>query len=449
MFAFTAFSCEDDEDIYRGSSTGEYESEVDWNDAANKSTQMFIDYFFKDSDERPGKPLFAGNIYWELPDKIEDGNPPTGYSYGGGWREGHALDVVTDAYIRHAGDSEYQTYLYENVMKPFLPAFDYWNRNCGYGGNDYWNQFYDDMEWMALACLRVYEETDDLDYLDATMKMWNHIKKAKNNYKGVGGLAWKTDAPASRMSCSNGPGCLLAMRLYKLAIEDGRNEDASYYLTFAKEVYSWMTSYLCDVSTGQVYDNLAIQDDGTLGNPDKVALSYNQGTFMGAALALFNATGEDEYLRNAVSFASYQVNKKMDSHYPVFSGEGNSGDNQLFRGIFIRNFLDMVKQPVDDVYTDRTKKKFISALRSCSDVLWKLARPENQYVWEYSWTEPPIIGNRGDETVCKIEGNCEIPGATLVEIRARFENWLDVDQDNEKSNWIGPDFPNTSVENPE
>ena len=53
------------------------------------------------------------------------------------------------------------------------------------------------MEWMALACLRVYELTGDTDYYDALMKMWDHIKGAKNGYKGQGGLAWKTDLPAS------------------------------------------------------------------------------------------------------------------------------------------------------------------------------------------------------------------------------------------------------------
>ena len=49
------------------------------------------------------------------------------------------------------------------------------------------------MEWMALACLRVYELTGDQDYYSALMKMWDHIKGAKNDYKGVGGMAWKTD----------------------------------------------------------------------------------------------------------------------------------------------------------------------------------------------------------------------------------------------------------------
>ena len=41
------------------------------------------------------------------------------------------------------------------------------------------------------------------------------------------------------------------------------------------------------------YTHLSIKDDGTPGDPDKVALSYNQGTFMAAALELYNATGED------------------------------------------------------------------------------------------------------------------------------------------------------------
>ena len=293
---FTACDDGDLGDIYKGNSSGEYVSDVNWTDAADKSTGTYIKYFYENAS---GRDTFCGSIYWEKPNTPETGEPAsTGGS--GGWSQGHALDIVIDAYIRHANNPEYQAHLYENIMKPFLPAFDDWNEHCGYGGKDFWNNFYDDMEWMALSCLRVYELTGDQDYYSALMKMWNHIKGAKNDYKGVGGMAWKTDAPASRMSCSNGPGCLLAMKLYQLTVKeakDGWEEQAAYYLNFAKEVYNWMTAYLCDISTGQVYDNLSIKDDGTPGDPDKVALSYNQGTFMAAALELYNATGEDEYLR--------------------------------------------------------------------------------------------------------------------------------------------------------
>lgn len=427
------------EDIYKGNASGEYVSDINWTEAADLSTETYIKYFYENAG---GRDTFGGSIWWEKPNTPQTGEPSSADGVGG-WSQGHALDIVTDCYIRHSDDPEYRTYLYENIMKPFLPAFDEWNRTCGYGGDDFWNNFYDDMEWMALACLRVYELTGDQDYYDALMKMWNHIKGAKNDYKGAGGMAWKTDLPASRMSCSNGPGCLLAMKLYQLTVteaKEGWEEQAAYYLNFAKEVYSWMTAYLCDTSTGQVYDNLGINDDGTIGTPDQVALSYNQGTFMASALALYNATGEDEYLRNAISFASYQVNRKMDSNYPVFSGEGNSGDNLLFRGIFVRYFLDMLKQPVNDIYTESTKNKFITALRSCSDVVWELAHPEGWYVWEYDWAAAPEFGNRNDNPDrLTIELNAEVPGATLIEIRARYEDWV-AGKDSEKPNWTGPDF---------
>ena len=178
--AFVMFtSCDDGDlaDIYKGSSSGEYVSDVNWTEAANKSTETYIKYFFENAG---GRNTFAGEIYWEKPNTPETGEPvSTGGS--GGWSQGHALDIVTDAYVRHADNSEYQTYLYENIMKPFLPAFDEWNRTCGYGGNGFWNNFYDDMEWMALACLRVYELTGDQDYYSALMKMWDHIKGAKND----------------------------------------------------------------------------------------------------------------------------------------------------------------------------------------------------------------------------------------------------------------------------
>ncbi len=423
--------------IYRGDSEGqEYVSDVDWADAADKSTSTYIKYFYENAT---GRKTFCGSVYWEKPNTPATAEPvSTGGS--GGWSQGHALDIVTDAYIRHAGDEEYRRNLYENVMKPFLPAFDDWNKNCGYGWSNFANEFYDDTEWMALACLRVYEQTGDRDFYDAVVNMWNHVKTARNYYKGVDGLAWKTSAPASRMSCSNGPGCLLAMKLYQLAIKEGRTNEAVEYLDFAKGVYAWMTAYLCDVSTGQVYDNLSIKSDGTVGDPDKVALSYNQGTFMASALALYNATGIDDYLRNAISFASYQVNKKMESNYPVFSGEGNSGDNLLFRGIFVRYFLDLLKQPTNSVYTEKTKNKFVTTLRSCSDVLWSLGHPDGAYVWEYDWTKAPTFGNRdGNENRLTISLNAEVPAATVIEIRARYENWVKGEA-SEEANWTGPDF---------
>lgn len=149
MFA----ACDDGElsDIYKGNSSGEYVSDVNWTDAANTSTETYIKYFFENAG---GRDTFCGSIYWEKPNTPETGEP-TSTGGSGGWSQGHALDIVIDAYIRHADNPAYQADLYENIMKPFLPAFDDWNEHCGYGGKDsgitsmmIWSGWH----WLACGC---------------------------------------------------------------------------------------------------------------------------------------------------------------------------------------------------------------------------------------------------------------------------------------------------------
>lgn len=109
---FTACDDGDLGDIYKGNSSGEYVSDVNWTDAADKSTGTYIKYFYENAS---GRDTFCGSIYWEKPNTPETGEPAsTGGS--GGWSQGHALDIVIDAYIRHANNPEYQAHLYENIM---------------------------------------------------------------------------------------------------------------------------------------------------------------------------------------------------------------------------------------------------------------------------------------------------------------------------------------------
>ena len=76
----------------------------------------------------------------------------------------------------------------------------------------------------------------------------------------------------------------------------------------------------------------------------------------------------------------------------------------------------------------------------CSDVLWTLAHPEGYYVWEYDWAKAPTFGNRDNrEDRLTISLNAEVPGATMIEIRARYEDWVQ-GKATEKANWVGPDF---------
>lgn len=59
---FTACDDGDLGDIYKGNSSGEYVLDVNWTDAADKSTGTYIKYFYENAS---GRDTFCGSIYWE------------------------------------------------------------------------------------------------------------------------------------------------------------------------------------------------------------------------------------------------------------------------------------------------------------------------------------------------------------------------------------------------
>jgi len=70
------------------------------------------------------------------------------------------------------------------------------------------------------------------------------------------------------------------------------------------------------------------------------ALTYNQGTFMGAAHELYKATGDAKYMTDAARAARYTMKSMVTNG--VLNNEG-SGDNALFKGIFVRYAMNVWK----------------------------------------------------------------------------------------------------------
>src|SRR6185295_3216608 len=85
-----------------------------------------------------------------------------------------------------------------------------------------------------------------------------------------GGLWWKTEN-RSKNACVNGPGAIAAFLLVK-ATGDGN------YFTKATNLFLWERATLIDPATGKVFDSI-----NTNGRIARFALTYNQGTFVGAA----------------------------------------------------------------------------------------------------------------------------------------------------------------------
>lgn len=339
ILSLLLYSCDNVDDVY---TYGE-EPEIDWNAAANRSTDVLISQFWNNE----GYFNYGSN------------NSNTEFQY---WPNAHAMDVVIDAYVR-TNDSKYKAY------------FDKWYAGIKMkNGGSYYNNFYDDMQWNALTILRLYNVTKEDKYLTTVKELWIDITKGWNDYAD-GGLAWKKDMIYSKNACSNGPASLLAARLYNLTKEDS-------YKEWAMKIYEWQKNTLYNRSTGAVYDNI----NGETNVLDETSLTYNQGTFVGTAVELYHITGDEVYLNDAQKASNYTISKLIDTSNNILRNEGN-GDNALFKGIFIRYFYTLIQIPeLNNSY----KTKFITFFNNNAVTLWTSGCYQDYLLFGPAWNEPPV-----------------------------------------------------------
>ena len=86
----------------------------------------------------------------------------------------------------------------------------------------------------------------------------------------------------SKNACSNGPAAILAARLYQ---EFGNPEDKEWAL----RIYDWLKSTLVNTNSGAVWDSIDSRE-GKI-NKDWI-FTYNQGTYLGAAVELHKILNE-------------------------------------------------------------------------------------------------------------------------------------------------------------
>lgn len=227
------------------------------------------------------------------------------------WWQAHTIDTLVDGFER----SGEQRYLDQ--------ASALWDSVKRHGGGPT-NLYYDDMEWMALALLRLQAHTQDTVQRDDIDTLWEDIKGGWNDEQG-GGIAWRKTQPDYKNTPANAPAVILGARLYQ------RSGDAEH-LAWARKIYTWHTAHLVDPDTGFTWDGVNRRGHG---RTDKDwAFTYNQGVRIGAAVEMYNATGERAYLDDAERTYAATLDRMADDGGII--REGGNADKGLFKGIFFR-----------------------------------------------------------------------------------------------------------------
>jgi predicted alpha-1,6-mannanase (GH76 family) len=283
----------------------------------------------------------------------------------GYWPQAHALDVLIDAYLR-TNNNTYVTYMNDWFVGVKIK-----------NGNTFLNEYYDDMEWNALAMNRAYHATNDVKWKNESLVVWNDIKTGWNETMR-GGIAWKKTQTGYKNTPANAPACILAARLYI----DTNDPD---YITWAKKIYAWEKATLVNATTGLVYDGINANNDGLIQTSPGWNFTYNQGTFIGAALELYLITKDNAYLQDAIRTANTMITDNIMSPAGIMKATDN-GDGGLFNGIAVRYLTLLI---LNNDLPLATRDKYVAYLKTNAETLWIKGTEHPKIIFNSNWNTLP------------------------------------------------------------
>ncbi|MBB6675322.1 glycoside hydrolase family 76 protein [Cohnella nanjingensis] len=273
------------------------------------------------------------------------------------WWHAHVIDALTDGYERTRNPAYLERI--DRVVEGVRAL----------NGGTLLHNYYDDMEWMALALLRVHDATKRERYRKDADVLWASIRTAWNGHMG-GGMAWKKDQLDYKNTPANAPAAILAARLYQ------RFEDPED-LKWALRIYEWNKANLVDPATGFVWDGMNRLGDGKIDYDWHY--TYCQGVFIGAGLELYRITGEAGYLQDAIRTADTAIERFTLPDTGLLPNEGED-DCGLFKGIFVRYLYELLKLRPE-------RHDIRELLLRNAGALWETGRGEQGLI-SRSWTAP-------------------------------------------------------------
>jgi predicted alpha-1,6-mannanase (GH76 family) len=234
------------------------------------------------------------------------------------WRQAELIEMTEDAYQATGSPA-----LKQQIVS--LMSGVTWQ----YGRNWTRRSWNDDIMWMIIAAVRAYRITGDRAYLATAKKNFDVVYSRAWSPDFGGGLWWISGGPgrAQKNVTTNATAAIAAAELAKAL-------HSQAYLTKAERLYAWLRKTLYDPGTGAVWDSISkAKSGGTVVN--KAALTYNQGTFTGAAGLLYQATHDRQYLSDGIKAITFT--RDVMAHGGVLPAEaGGNGNLFGFKGIFSR-----------------------------------------------------------------------------------------------------------------
>ena len=238
------------------------------------------------------------------------------YQTTGWWQSANALGATID-YMQATGS---RTYL------PDVTNF----YNAHAGTNFIINKYYDDEGWWALTWIKAYNLTGNTAYLNTAKAIFTNMTGGWDTTCG-GGVWWTTDK-TYKNAIPNELFLDIATQLHSLTPDD------TSYENWAGKESSWFTTSGLINSQNLINDGL----NSTCQNNGGTTWTYNQGVILAGLTQQSAITGDTTPLDQANTIAHAVISSPALSPSGILTEPCEptgkcSGDNAMFKGIFMQN----------------------------------------------------------------------------------------------------------------
>ena len=233
------------------------------------------------------------------------------------------------------------------------------------------DHYYDDSAIVAMELINAYELTNESFYLERAKTVTDFIMSGEDSRMG-GGLYW---FEGQSDNCTNGPNCMKAAntsayaayvtsKMYQLT-----NNEA--YLTFAKRVYEWTYTTLRDPSDNLYWNDINIGSEQI----NTTKWTYNAAMMIMSAVNLYEISGDQEYLDEAVTTARSAHSKFTKvTNGRIFYPPNDSWFN-----------VELLTAYIQLSQYDSKTKDYVEVFKDNMDYAWENARNnEGQFYEDWS-----------------------------------------------------------------
>lgn len=300
------------------------------------------------------------------------------------WGSGVMFSAVVGA-ARH--DRKYHT-----VMRKFFEGMEaYWDKAAkipGYepartqGGHD---KYYDDNAWMVLTFLEAYELSGESRYLKRAEETLEFVVSGWDEVAG-GGIYWHEQKKGDgKNTCVNAPAALGCFRLARWEKEPS----AAKWNALGDKITVWTVKTL-QGENGLFWDNI----NAKTGAINKGQLTYNSGLMLRVMLSLYDRTGEQFYLEEALRMGK-AANSMLGSSTGAYRDPIKwshlmvEADLELYRATGDKTFYQRAVNNADHHYAEWKKSpaKDLITQASLARELWLIVdheTPVGREFWKKS-----------------------------------------------------------------